>query len=134
MTQQFRKAEATSHETRAPTDPPFVIDVFGEVAPNGEAIGLRVERTRQGPVDLCLRSEDVQFMVSMLLTLSCEAKRRQAPVGTEAPPREAIPLPLTAINVGQDDRDQPAARALRAGLLDRLASEERQGSLELAGK
>jgi hypothetical protein len=106
MKWQSRERAATAHEARAPTDPPFVIDVFGEVAPNGQAIGLRVERSRQGPVDLCLRTEDVQFMVSMLLNLSCEAKRRQTPCESEGPPREAVPLPLTAINVGLDDRDQ----------------------------
>jgi hypothetical protein len=76
------------------------------VAPNGYAIGLRIERSAQGPVDLCLRIEDVQQMVGILLNLSCEAKRRQPPSEFEAPPNQAIPLPLSAINVGQSDQDE----------------------------
>ena len=78
--------------------------VVGDVAPNGEAIGLQIERSEQGPVDLCLRTQDVKYLVSMLLNLGCEARRRQAPAN--APPTEAIPLPLDAINVGQSDDDQ----------------------------
>ena len=97
-----REAQAT-HETR---DPPFVIDVVGEVAPNGKAIGLRIQRSEQGPVDLCFRTQDVQYLVSILLTLTCEAKRLHAPPEVDAPPSGAIPLPLSAINVGQDDHDQ----------------------------
>ena len=38
-------------ETPVTSNPPFVIDVCGEVAPNGEAIGLRIQRSAQGPVD-----------------------------------------------------------------------------------
>jgi hypothetical protein len=87
-------------------NPPFVVDVFGEVSANGNAIGLRIQRSEQGPVDLCLRIEDVQHMVGILLTLSCEAKSLQPPPESEAPPSGAIPLPLSAINVGQSDRDE----------------------------
>jgi hypothetical protein len=87
-------------------NPPFVIDVLGEVAPNGEAIGLRIQRSAQGPVDLCLRIEDVQHLVGILLALSCEAKRLQPPPQFDTPPGQAIPLPLSAINVGQTDDDQ----------------------------
>ncbi len=83
--------------------PPFVLDVLGEVANNGDAVGLRIQRSAQGPVDLCLRIEDVQHLIGILLALSCEAKRRQPPTEIEAPPTAAIPLPVTAINVGQDD-------------------------------
>ena len=92
--------------TREPPDPPFVIDVIGEVTANGKAIGLRIQRSEQGPVDLCLRIQDVQYLVSILLALGCEAKRRHAPPEVDAPPSGAIPLPLSAINVGQDDHDQ----------------------------
>jgi hypothetical protein len=80
--------------------------VIGDVAPRGEAIALQIERTEQGPVDLCLRTEDVKYLVSLLLNLGCEARRRQAPVESDVPPTEAIPLPLDAINVGQSDDDQ----------------------------
>jgi hypothetical protein len=80
--------------------------VVGDVAPNGEAIGLQIERSEQGPVDLCLRTQDVEYFVSMLLNLGCEARRRQAPAGINGPSTEAIPLPLDAINVGQSDDDQ----------------------------
>jgi hypothetical protein len=86
--------------------PPVVIHVDGEVAANGKAIALRIVRSGQGPVDICLRTEDVQYMVSILLALSCEARRLNLPPEAEAPPRAAIPLPLSAINVGQDEHDQ----------------------------
>jgi hypothetical protein len=85
---------------------PFVVHVDGEVAANGSAIALRVVRSGQEPVDICLRTEDVQYLVSILLTLSCEAKRQQPPPNADGPPSGAIPLPLSAISIGQDDRDQ----------------------------
>jgi hypothetical protein len=78
------------------SNPPFVIDVVGEVAPNGEAIALRIQRSAQGQVDLCLRTEDVQNLISVLLALSCEAKRLQPPPQFEGPPGRAIPLPVSA--------------------------------------
>jgi hypothetical protein len=87
-------------------EPPFVIDVLGDVAPNGKAIGLRIQRSAQGPIDLCLRIQDVQYMVSIMLALGCEAKRLQGVQEPEPPPNGAIPLPLSAINVGQDDDNQ----------------------------
>jgi hypothetical protein len=86
--------------------PPFVLDVLGEIAHNGEAVGLRIERSAQGPIDLCLRIEDVQHLIGILLALSCEAKRRQPPTDIDAPPTAAIPLPVSAINVGQADDGQ----------------------------
>jgi hypothetical protein len=64
------------------------------------------EQEAQGPVDLCIRAEDIKYLVSLLLNLGCEAKRRQAPNGNDAPPTEAIPLPLDAINVGQSDDER----------------------------
>ena len=100
------EAAVVALETPVTSNPPFVIDVFGEVAPDGEAIGLRIQRSAQGPVDLCLRIEDVQHLVSILLALSCEAKRLQPGPEFEGPPSGAIPLPLSAINVGQTDDDQ----------------------------
>jgi Protein of unknown function (DUF2478) len=88
------------------TTPPFVLDVLGEIALNGEAVGLRIQRSAQGLVDLCLRIDDVQHLIGILLALSCEAKRRQPPMEIDAPPPAAIPLPVSAINVGQTDDGQ----------------------------
>jgi hypothetical protein len=88
------------------SDPPFVLDVLGEVAADGQAIGLRIQRSAQGPVDLCLRIGDVQHLVGILLALSCEAKRLQPPPAFDGPPSSAVPLPVSAINVGQADDDQ----------------------------
>jgi hypothetical protein len=85
---------------------PFVVDVLGEVEPNGRAIALRIQRSEQGPVDLCLRSEDVQHFVSLILALAHEAKRRQPAEDIETPPSAAIPLPITAINIGQTTDDE----------------------------
>jgi hypothetical protein len=85
---------------------PFVVDVLGEVEPNGRAIALRIQRSEQGPVDLCLRSEDVQHFVSLILALAHEAKRRQPAGNIETPPSAAIPLPITAINIGQTMDDE----------------------------
>jgi hypothetical protein len=82
------------------------MQVVGDVSPNGEAIGLQIDRSDQGPVDLCVRTQDLKYFVSILLNLGCEARRRQVPPPTDAPPTEAIPLPLHAINVGQSDDDQ----------------------------
>lgn len=96
----------SAQEEQARRRTPFVVHVVGNVAPNGDAIGLKIERSEDGPLELCLRTQDVKYLVSMLLSLGCEAKRRQAPRGTDAPPTEAIPLPLDAINVGQSDDDQ----------------------------
>ncbi len=96
----------SAQEEQAGRRTPFVVHVIGDVAPNGDAIGLQIERSEQGPADLCLRTQDVKYLVSMLLNLGCEARRRQAPSGSDAPPTEAIPLPLDAINVGQSDDDQ----------------------------
>jgi hypothetical protein len=86
--------------------PPFVLDVLGEVAHNGEAVGLRIQRSTQGPVDLCLHIDEVQHLIGILLALSCEAKRRQPPPQIDAPPAAAIPLPVSAINVGQTEDGQ----------------------------
>jgi hypothetical protein len=91
---------------REPEAAPFVVDVLGEVEPNGRAIALRIQRSEQGPVDLCLRSEDVQYFVSLILALAHEAKRRQPAGDIETPPSAAIPLPITAINVGQTTDDE----------------------------
>ena len=83
-----------------------MLQVVGDIAPRGEAIGLQIERSALGPVDLCIRTEDVKYLVSLLLNLGCEAKRRQSCPEPEVPPTEAIPLPLDAINFGQSDDDQ----------------------------
>jgi hypothetical protein len=100
------EAGLTLQEEQAARGPSMVVHVAGEVAPKGEAIRLKIDCGGQGPVDICLRSEDVKYLVSLLLNLGCEAKRRQAPEGSALPPAEAIPLPLDAIDVGQSDDDQ----------------------------
>ena len=97
----------STHQEQSGQSRPFVVHVVGDIEQSGEAIGLRIERSEQGPVDLCLRTEDVKYLVSLLLNLGCEAKRRQSSPRPDAPPTEAIPLPLDAINVGQSDDDQP---------------------------
>ena len=120
--------------------PPFVLDVLGEVANNGDAVGLRIQRSAQGPVDLCLRIEDVQHLIGILLALSCEAKRRHAPPEVDAAPSGAIPLPLNAINVGQDDHDQTflmlevGAAALMFGLPPAALEEIGQTLLALSAR
>jgi len=97
----------STHQEPSGQSRPFVLQVVGDIAPSGEAIGLQIERSEQGPVDLCIRTEDVKYLVSLLLNLGCEARRRQSSLRGDAPPTEAIPLPLDAINVGQSDDDQP---------------------------
>ena len=97
----------STHQEASGQSRPFVVHVVGDIEPSGEAIGLQIERSEQGPVNLCLRTEDVKYLVSLLLNLGCEAKRRQSSPRPDAPPTEAIPLPLDAINVGQSDDDQP---------------------------
>lgn len=47
-------------------------------------------------MDLCLRSEDVQYFISLILALSHEAKRLRPVAEFDVPPRTAIPLPITA--------------------------------------
>jgi hypothetical protein len=90
----------------AHAEPPFVLHVDGEVADDGKAIALRIVRSGQEPVDVHLRTEDVQYMVSILLALSCEAHRRRPSDKIDGPPNGAIPLTMNAINVGLDDHDQ----------------------------
>jgi hypothetical protein len=89
-----------------PKTTPFVIRVGGEVAADGKAIALRIVRSEQSPVDLCLRAKDAQHLVGVLLALTGEAWRLRPQPDDDAPPSESIPLPLSAINVGQDDHDQ----------------------------
>jgi hypothetical protein len=121
-------------------EPPFVIDVVGEVAPNGKAIGLRIERSAQGPIDLCLRIQDVQYMVGIMLALGCEAKRLQGTEEEELPPPGAIPLPLSAINIGQDDDNQTflmlevGATALMFGMPSAALQEVGQTLLALSAR
>lgn len=103
----FKEVRLSTYQEQSGRSPPFVLHVVGDIAPSGEAIGLQIERSEQGPVDLCIRTEDVKYLVSLLLNLGCEARRRQSPPPPDAPPTEAIPLPLDAINVGQSDGDQP---------------------------
>jgi hypothetical protein len=97
----------STYQEQSSQNRPFVVQVVGDIAPGGEAIGLQIERSEQGPVNLYIRTEDVKYLVSLLLNLGCEAKRRQSSPRLDAPPTEAIPLPLDAINVGQSDGDQP---------------------------
>lgn len=104
--ESVQEPSALARHAQVPAEPPFVIDVLGEVAPDGGAVGLRIQRSAQGPVDLCLRIDDVQHLVGILLALSCEARRLHPQTQFEGPPTAAIPLPLTAINVGQTDDDK----------------------------
>jgi hypothetical protein len=110
-------------------EPAYVTHVDGEVAPDGKAIGLRIVRSGQVAVDLCLRCEDVQYMVSILLALSCEARRLRPATESDVPPSGAIPLPLSAINIGQDDQNQTylmlevGGAALMFGLPPKLLQE-----------
>jgi hypothetical protein len=101
-----KEAQLSAQDEQTGRGTPFVVHVVGNVAPSGDAIALEIQRSEDGPVDLRLRTQDVKYLVSMLLSLGCEAKRRQSPGGADAPPTEAIPLPLDAINVGQSDDDQ----------------------------
>jgi hypothetical protein len=125
---------------REEREPPFVIDVQGEVAPNGEAIGLRIQRSAQGPIDLCLRIQDVQYLVGIMLALGCEAKRLQGTEEPESPPNSAIPLPLSAINIGQDDDDQTflmlevGAAALMFGMPSAMLEEVGRTLLALSAR
>ncbi|MBV9968525.1 MAG: hypothetical protein JO228_00960 [Xanthobacteraceae bacterium] len=97
---------ATARHEEGAEPAPFVVDVVGEVEPSGRAIALRIQRSEHGPVDLCLRSEDVQYFVSLVLALAHEAKRRQPAGDDDRPPSAAIPLPISAINVGQTTDDE----------------------------
>jgi hypothetical protein len=100
------EVELTVQNEQAAPESSMVLHVFGEVAPGGETIGLRIERSEQGPIDLYLQSRDVKYLVSLLLNLGCEARHRQVPAGNDLRPSEAIPLPLDAINIGQSSDDQ----------------------------
>jgi hypothetical protein len=111
---------------------PFVVDVLGDVEPNGRAIVLRIQRSEQGEVDLRLRSEDVQYFVSLILALAHEAKRRQPSGHADAPPSATIPLPITAINVGQTTDDESFVM-LDVGVVS-LTFGLRQESLEELGR
>jgi Thioredoxin like C-terminal domain len=93
---------AVDRRTQVRDDPPFVSDVFGEVAPDGRAIGLRIQRSGRDPVALCLHGEDLQYFVGLILALSHEARRLHPVPEIDAPRSAAIPLPVTAINVGAD--------------------------------
>ena len=97
----------STHQEPSGQSRPLVVHVVGDIEPSGETIGLQIERSEQGPVNLCIRTEDVKYLVSLLLNLGWEAKRRQSSPSADVPPTEAIPLPLDAINVGQSDRDEP---------------------------
>jgi hypothetical protein len=104
---RFKEVRLSTDQEPSGQSQPLVVHVVGDIAPSGETIGLQIARSEQGPVDLYIRTEDVKYLVSLLLNLGCEAKRRQSPPQIDAPPTEAIPLPLDAINVGQSDSDQP---------------------------
>ncbi len=129
-----------THAIQQEREPPFVIDVVGEVAPDGKAIGLRIQRTAQGPIDLCLRIQDVQYMVSIMLALGCEAKRLQGLPEPESPPKGAIPLPLSAINIGVDDDNKTflmlevGAAALMLGMPAAVLEEVGQTLLALSAR
>ena len=54
----------------------------------------------------CACASRMCALVGVLLALACEAKRLQPAPEFEGPPSGAIPLPLSAINVGQTDDGQ----------------------------
>jgi len=128
-----------AYETPVTPRPPIVTDVIGEVAPNGNAIGLRIERSEEGPLDLRLGIEDIQHIVSILLVLGCQAKRLQSPQ-FDHPPAASLPLPLTAINVGQDEAGQTflmlevGAAALTFALAPSVLEEVRQLLIALSAR
>src|SRR5262249_33710674 len=105
-----------------------------------KAIGLRIQRSTQGPIDLCLRIQDIQYMVSIILALGCEAKRLQGIQEPEAPPNGAIPLPLSAINIGLDDDNKTflmleiGAAALMFGMPSAMLEEVGQTLLALSAR
>ena len=105
MTGASARTETQGRED-AQGSPAFVVHVDGEVAANGEAIALRIVRTDEVPVTICLRTEDVQYLVSILLALNGEARRLQPHLDASRPPRGATPLSLEAISVGQNDDDE----------------------------
>lgn len=125
---------------REARNPPTIVNVYGEVAPNGETIGLHILRREHSPVELYLHIEDVQHMVSILLALSCEAKRLLAPPDIERPPVGALPLPLSSINVGRDDHDRTfltlevGTAALMFGMPDAALAEVGQTLLTLSAR
>jgi len=94
------------YEQTAAGEPSFVVHVDGEVAANGKAIALRIVRAGLEPVEVCLRIEDARLMAGILLALNCEAWRLRGEPESDVAPSGAIPLPLSAINVGQDDNNQ----------------------------
>ena len=51
------------HNTRAKSKQ-AALHVVGDVAPRGEAIGLQIERSEQGPVDLGIRTEDLKYLAA----------------------------------------------------------------------
>jgi len=129
-----------THAIQEGQEPPFVTEVLGEVAPNGEAIGLRIQRSAQGPIDLYLRIQDLQYMVSLMLALGCEAKRLQGMQEPELLPNGAIPLPLSAINIGLDDDNKTflmlevGAAALMFGIHSEVLEEVGRTLLALSAR
>ena len=75
-----------------------------------------------------------------MLALGCEAKRLQGMPETEPPPNGAIPLPLSAINIGQDDGNQTflmlevGAAALMFGMPSAMLEEVGQTLLALSAR
>jgi hypothetical protein len=126
------RVTSTAGRVSAADPVPFVVDTLGEVEPNERAITLRIQRSAQGPVDLCLRSADVQYFVSVILALACEAKHRQPSRHVDAPPSATIPLPITAIDVGQTTDDENFVM-VEVGVVS-LAFGLRQKSLEELGR
>jgi len=82
---------------------PSIVRVDAEVSANGQAIALHIIRDGQEPIHFSLRIADLQCMVSVLLWLGFEAKRRQPQLEIDARPSGAIHLPVSALNVGSND-------------------------------
>jgi hypothetical protein len=115
---RFNEARLSTHQEQSGESRPFIVGVRSDIAPSGEAIGLQIELSEQGPVNLCIRIEELKWLVSELLNVGCEAKRRQSSARPDPalPPTEAIPLPLAGIHIAKRDEDDQSFFFLDVGL------------------
>jgi len=52
---RFKGGPIEHHQEQSSQSRPFVVHVVGDIAPGGEVIGLQIDRSEQGPIDLCIR-------------------------------------------------------------------------------
>ena len=68
---------------------PLVLHIGGHITPGGRDIGLQIRCSRQGPIELRIHTEDLEYVIGLVRNLGCEAKRRQpALAGTGAVPSQ----------------------------------------------